>query len=292
MDYIIFSRRIPGIFAQEALRSGDYPMANRHFHEYLELYFMLEGERYYFVEQDTYRLVPGTAILVNSSQIHKTSRVDSRVWHHRFLFHLEAPALDRIFSLQGFPSIREIGDNYWGIAEFSQENWQLVLQLLELLKMEMGHYSMEAGQMSLLFTMQILALFVQSRKDQELNGHASPASVYSVRTGMHQKVHEIALYLQNHCGDPCSLEDISGYFDISIPYLTRTFKSVTSFTVVEYLTICRVRKAKTLLRDTDLSITEIASRCGFGNITYFEKVFKRTTEFTPLQYRKVNTAGS
>jgi AraC-like DNA-binding protein len=35
-----------------------------------------------------------------------------------------------------------------------------------------------------------------------------------------------------------------------------------------------------------MSITEIAAACGFGNITYFEKVFKATTGVSPLQYRK------
>lgn len=286
MDDIVFSRQLPGIFAQEALRLGDYPMANRHFHEYLELYFMLEGERYYFVEQDTYRIAPRTAILVNSSQIHKTSKVNSHAEHHRFLLHLEPSVIDSQFSMKDFPSVKDIGNNYWGIAEFSPEDWQMVLQLIEMMKTEMKRYSIEAGHMSVLFVMQLIALFVQNRKDQEISGGSSPASVYSIRTGIHQKVHEIALHLQNHCGEPCTLEEISQQFQISIPYLTRIFKSVTSFSVMEYRNICRIRKAKTLLCDTDLSVTEIASRCGFGNITYFEKIFKRMTEYSPLQFRK------
>lgn len=41
--------------------------------------------------------------------------------------------------------------------------------------------------------------------------------------------------------------------------------------------------------NTGISITEIAAICGFGNITYFERVFKRITEYTPLQYRKAIT---
>ncbi len=69
-------------------------------------------------------------------------------------------------------------------------------------------------------------------------------------------------------------------------YLTRIFKSITSFTVKEYLILCRIRNAKTLLQTTSLSITEIAARTGFGNITNFEKNFKSMTSMTPLQYRK------
>ena len=44
---------------------------------------------------------------------------------------------------------------------------------------------------SVLFVMQLIALFVQNRKDQEISGGSSPASVYSIRTGIHQKVQDV-----------------------------------------------------------------------------------------------------
>ena len=96
----------------------------------------------------------------------------------------------------------------------------------------------------------------------------------------------VALYLQNHLAESCSLDELSAHFFISRSRLTRMFKSVTGFTVNEYLTVYRVRSAKTLLDKTDLSITEISLRAGFGNITYFERVFKRLTGMTPMQYKK------
>lgn len=289
MSDIIFSRQISGIFAQEALRQADFPMAARHFHENLELYFMLEGERYYFVDQDTYHLQPGIAILVNRNQIHKTSKVSAKSGHHRFMLHLDAAVLDSLFSLPSVPSIKAIGDNYWGVAEFSAEDWQLAGQLMDLLKKEMKLDTAESDGISLLLAIQLLLLFVRNRKDRSITEYKHQLSDHKVNTGIYQKIHEIALYLQNHCSEPCTLDMLSAHFYISGSYLTRVFKSVTGFTVTEYLTVCRVRKAKQLLCDTGISITEIAAICGFGNITYFERVFKRITEYTPLQYRKAVT---
>lgn len=66
------------------------------------------------------------------------------------------------------------------------------------------------------------------------------------------------------------------------------FKQITGFTVVEYLSFVRVRKAEGLLCETDLSITEIAGETGVGNVTYFERVFRTATGLAPLQYRKKN----
>lgn len=69
---ILFKGEIPGIFVEEAIRSHSFSMVTRHFHESLELYFLIEGERFYFVEQDTYHLQEHMATLVDQNQIHKT----------------------------------------------------------------------------------------------------------------------------------------------------------------------------------------------------------------------------
>lgn len=286
MNEITFSKQIPGLFAEEYLRVTEFSMADRHFHESLELYFMLEGERYYFIEQDTYHIKPGMAILVNRNQIHKTSMVSGNKKHLRFLLQLDPSVLDSYFSLPEVPDIRSFGDHYWGVAEFTSEEWQQVLFTLDLLKKEMNRTDTTGNTISLLLTMQLITLFVRSRCQQEISQRKSSAASHKVHTGMYQKVHEIALYLQNHCSESCPLDDIAAHFYISRPYLTRIFKSITGFTVTEYLGVCRIRRAKMLLQETNLSITDISAQTGFGNITYFEKVFKKMTDCTPFQYRK------
>ena len=286
MNEITFSKQIPGLFAEEYLRVTEFSMADRHFHESLELYFMLEGERYYFIEQDTYHIKPGMAILVNRNQIHKTSMVNGNQKHLRFLLQLDPSVLDSFFSLPEAPDLRSFGENYWGVAEFSSEEWQQVLSTLDLLKKEMNRSDTTGNTISLLLTMQLITLFIRSRRQQEISQRKSPTASHKVHTGMYQKVHEIALYLQNHCSEPCPLDDIAAHFYISRPYLTRIFKSITGFTVTEYLIVCRIRRAKMLLKETNLSITDVSAQTGFGNITYFEKVFKRMTDCTPFQYRK------
>ena len=94
------------------------------------------------------------------------------------------------------------------------------------------------------------------------------------------------MYLQGHTGDNVTLDEVAKQFYMSKSYLTRVFRNITGFSVIEYITYIRVRKAQQLLIDSDTSITDIADICGFGNVTYFEKVFKQMTGQTPGQYRK------
>ena len=76
-------------------------MVSRHFHQSLELYFLLEGERFYFVEQDTYHMKEQMAILVDQNQIHKTCPAGNGKSHHRFLLQLEGEALSCLLKLCG-----------------------------------------------------------------------------------------------------------------------------------------------------------------------------------------------
>lgn len=300
MNDVIFSGRFPGLAAEEVFRTTEFSMQSRHFHDNLELYFLLEGERYYFIEQDTWHIKSGMAVLIDRSQIHKTSTANSCTAHRRFLLQMEPAVLDGIFSLSAYESLWDWGSRCRGVAQFSPGDWKNVLTVISSLKREFLRPSAESRDLCALLSMQLVLLFTRSRR-QAIDTISKPASSHEgqlpspsvpvVHTGMYRHVHEIALYLQNHCSESCSLDETAARFFISKPYLTRIFKSVTGFTVTEYLTLCRVRKAQFLLEETGLNITEIAARTGFGNITYFERVFKRMTESTPLQYRKKRNNG-
>ena len=64
------------------------------------------------------------------------------------------------------------------------------------------------------------------------------------------------------------------------------FPNSYRFTVNEYQNICRIKKAQILLRETSLTMTEIAMETGFGSLPYFERVFRKATAQTPMQYKK------
>ena len=108
----------------------------------------------------------------------------------------------------------------------------------------------------------------------------------TVQTSKHGKVHEVAEYLTLHCETDESLEELAGRFFISKSYLSRIFREVTGFSVNEYRNLARVRKARELLSASEYSVTEISELLGFESVTYFERVFKKHTDATPLKYRK------
>ncbi|MDO4293454.1 MAG: AraC family transcriptional regulator [Eubacteriales bacterium] len=278
----------PGLFAEDVTRVRDFSMPVRHFHESVELYFLLEGERYYFIEQDTWHVKAGMAVLIASNQIHKTSLVPGCSVHRRFLLQLSPALAGRLCALA---DIREI-EALSGAVAFSADSWTMARHIIGQMEKELASPTAESSPMLDSYALQLLLLFARSRREEAGLPAARSADAVRSDSGVHRTVHEIVLYLQAHCCEPCRLDSLAARFYISTPYLTRIFKSVTGFTVVEYLTVCRLRRARRLLLDTTLPVTEVAARSGFGNLNYFEKMFKRFTNQTPLKFRQSGSSGN
>lgn len=93
-------------------------------------------------------------------------------------------------------------------------------------------------------------------------------------------------YVQQHLSEPVTRESISRELYVHENHLSRVFSSETGMTLTNYITECRIQKAKELLVSTNLSITEIASLVGYNYAAYFTKIFKDKTGTTPNQWRK------
>jgi two-component system response regulator YesN len=96
----------------------------------------------------------------------------------------------------------------------------------------------------------------------------------------------IKRFIVEHCQEDISLETISRQVRLSPYYISKVFKEQTGVNYIDFLTECRVEKAKALMSDPNLSLKEIAIEVGYRDPNYFSKVFKKTCGISPTQYRK------
>ncbi|WP_027626125.1 helix-turn-helix domain-containing protein [Clostridium lundense] len=85
-----------------------------------------------------------------------------------------------------------------------------------------------------------------------------------------------------------SVKELASSLDISIYKLQEEFKNITGDTVYEYIKKLRIEKGKQLLKNTDMTILEVANEIGYENPSKFASVFKQYNDITPLKYRKLN----
>lgn len=94
-------------------------------------------------------------------------------------------------------------------------------------------------------------------------------------------------YIQRNFRESLTLEIVSGEVGLNPTYFSNLFKIETGQNFSEYLIEMRIRYAKTLLTDTDLSIADVAEYVGYGDVKYFSKLFKKITGLSPAEYRKL-----
>ena len=92
-------------------------------------------------------------------------------------------------------------------------------------------------------------------------------------------------YIENNFRHDLPVTEIAAASGVSQQYLGRLFRRELDTTIERYIQDRRIWEAKTLLRETDKDISEIAAVCGFSSSGYFSTVFRRVIGLSPKKYR-------
>ena len=96
-------------------------------------------------------------------------------------------------------------------------------------------------------------------------------------------------YIHANQGDPIDLAKVAQAMHVSVFYFCKLFKKATGLTFTEYLGRVRVEKAKQLLLNPHLRISEIAYDVGFQSLTHFNRIFRQVTGKSPSTYREAKS---
>ncbi len=99
------------------------------------------------------------------------------------------------------------------------------------------------------------------------------------------KLKAVREYIHEHLDRNLTLSKLAARANLSTHYFASLFKQSTGFTPHQYITRCRLEKAKQLLQQTELPIVEIALEVGFQNQSHFTRVFRQYLKVTPKVYR-------
>jgi AraC-like DNA-binding protein len=136
-------------------------------------------------------------------------------------------------------------------------------------------------------TLALVRLLVHLANDP--NGR--PISAGTVRGRLSQptrrRADAVCAYLQGAYAGSVSLADVASVAHMSPPALSRFFRHATGRTITEYVTELRIAAACQLLGDSDLPIAHIATRCGYDNLSNFNRRFRALKRMSPRDYRRL-----
>lgn len=108
----------------------------------------------------------------------------------------------------------------------------------------------------------------------------------NMHTEQDQMIRDAKQFILEHIQETIYVEAIAQYVHLNEQYLMRLFKKETGMTILEYITSERVAMAAELLAETAFPIVTVADSVGYGNYSYFTKIFKRYMGDSPKNYRQ------
>lgn len=261
--------------AEHHIRSGPFNMPSNHYHDAFEIYYLVSGERRYFIKDRTYQISAGDLVLINPNELHKTNEAGSP-FHERILLNFKKEFLNGWAESDTYLSIFYRGINVIRLAPLQQGKiHKLLLNIINECDNRLEGF-MDCSK-ALLIEL-LIEIYRYLQQTPQLIGYKFSETS--------EKIFEVVRYLNEHYHEDLTLKTIQERFFISPYHFSRIFKKITGFNFIEYLNSVRTREAQKLLKETRLSVTAISEKVGFENLTHFGRVFKKITGVSPSAYRK------
>ena len=217
------------------------------------------------VRDQNYALSAGDCAFINCSKPYAHATADDP-WALHWV-HFNGPTMNAVYRKYLERS---------GSVLFSPEDGSVYIQAIEKL-------SDSALSDSYVRDMEIHQ-YLSSLLTQIMKDCWNPESIKR-RSDLNSNTEQLRSYLSEHYQEKISLDDLSSTFFLSKFYLTKLFKEQYGVTISDYILDLRIRHAKELLRFSNQSLEEIASECGFYDLPYFSRKFKKAEGITPSAYR-------
>lgn len=258
--------------------NGEVPW---HWHEELELVYVVEGCTRIESIHESIPVNQGEAVFVNSECLHKLingGESDCRILNFVFApFFLSGTRHSKVYERLIVPLITNADLTLYKFMP--DVEWQL--NVIDELKRAFMACCVD-DEMSEISTqihlLEVWKLFYLGSKDV-LNSSKKPQL-------SEKRLHDALSYIHSHYSERISVLDISRSVHMSESECYRLFKSSLKCTPNNYLNDYRLQKAASLLVETALPVTEIALNVGFNHGSYFTKRFVKSFGKTPKQFRR------
>lgn len=250
-----------------------------HWHSEIELILLVEGTAVYHVNEQRFVLNCGDGLLVNSNRLHYGYSPDNSDFVYAIL-QFRPDFVESKPIRQNYLN-RLIGDSRMDAALIRAGNGDsraFLETLTELIRL-----NLEKPRDYRLDTVALFYGMLRQMKDLGLIREPAAAAGASQIPALQNML----TFIQNHYAEPIRLADIAASGAMCRSKCCSLFRSVLQQSPLEFTQNFRIQKSIAMLRDTDLSVSEIAAACGFNNSSYYVESFHRTVGQTPRKYRSL-----
>lgn len=228
-----------------------------------KFYYILDGECTINIEGHDYKGLPGRWFFIPAGTLHRyendTTRSFSKYWIH---FDITPDEID-LFSSLNLPLYIDLVDSEQIDALFER-----------FTKIMRGRTLTDKLQVkSILFS--LLSIYIQLSQTGDVG----------ISSSNDTRGEELIQYIHDHMTMPLSNSHLAERFHLDPRSFIRYFKKLTGYSPAKYILMKRMERAKKLLEESDLSVSEIMWQVGFDDLSHFSKLFKKHYSLSPRSYR-------
>ncbi len=249
-----------------------------HWHDDLEIILILSGEMNDYINGETLLLQKGDALLINSRAMHYGySHQNHDCEFICILFHPSLLSANRnLFENHISPFL--FSSNITHLKLNSDDHDLTIKQIHHIYeKKQEQDFFYELDIIGLIYS--LTASILRISKDDHITDVQSPSNDIIM-------LRRMVSYIQENYNTSISLDDIAASANICKSKCCSLFQKEIQMTPFGFLNDYRLKRSVEMLKTTELPITTIAINCGFNNSSYFSKLFFRTYQCTPREYRK------
>ncbi|RGB70050.1 MULTISPECIES: AraC family transcriptional regulator [Oscillospiraceae] len=265
---------------------GDWKMPVE-FHSEYELFYALTGRGFYFVANRYYSFEAGDLLFIRSDELHKCQSFNGEPFA-AFVILFDEKILELMRPCENEslipPALTVQSSGFCHHARTLPESRRRIVGYLERLRDE---YSMEDSHSVEIVSCLMHALLIEvARLFAVQDSGASDVIELPRGAKFRRAVMSAMSYINANYTDALTLGGIAAQVFVNPSYLSREFKKETGYSVNRFIMMRRISAARSLLRDSDRPVTEIASLCGYNNVTNFHWAFKKLMDMSPNTYRR------
>ncbi|MCD4735282.1 MAG: helix-turn-helix domain-containing protein [Bacteroidales bacterium] len=253
-----------------------------HFHDFMEIVFILKGQGIQVVENYEYHVSSGDVFVLQGNQKHYFKDASIVEIVNVMVDDIKNPHIipEKIRKIEGFNALFILEPKYRTRHHFKNK---LQLNRHEIAKIEILLNGMflelneknKGFQVILVNRLQELLIL--------LSRHYSLIEITEARSLV--DIGKVLEYFENNLDKKIYIDDMADMANMSKRNFHRIFKCALGISPVNYLIEVRLQKARKLLRETDLQIADISIVTGFSDSTYFIKCFRQTFGTTPHKFK-------
>ena len=262
-----------------------YTGINWHWHEAFQYCIVTEGTVDFVIPEHTYAVSTGSGIFINYQQLHMIKAHNEKETSSYICLDVPPSFISydehsRIFQRYLKPVMDQPVPAVMILSRHTPGNSSILDSILSIQKL------LQSEEALIEIDIRILVMSMWKETWLKLQKHTRSMSHTTFYNN--DRLKTIFLYFRQHYSEKISLDDIAAQVSLSRAECSRFFKKQTGSSMFEYLTSYRINKSIDLLRDTDMSIAEIAGAVGFCSQSYFTDCFRKAKKITPKKYKELS----